>query len=238
MRGLLYKDIMLSIRLMIVFVFVILGVMIGFFFLAPEMGTDDSEAFYLSKCILFYVPFFLASMCNTENLKMDEKHVWCNFVISSPQAVGGQVLCKYILLLLENLFIFVLCLAADLICCAAYGGIESSVWKIMLIFVAVNTNLNAVELPFMIRFGTSRGMQIKGNIFAVVFCAATIYFLFGDLSFFRKYNGIDFSLELATSSIDLTKICIIMWVVAIILYAISYYISTLLYRAGVEAYEN
>lgn len=237
MRGLLYKDIMLSIRLMIVFVFMILGVMIGFFFLAPEIG-NDTNSLYLSKCILFYVPFFLASIGNGENLKMDEKHVWCNFVISSPQAVGGQVLCKYILLLLENLFIYVLCLAGDLICCAVYGGIETSVWKIMLIYVAVNTNLNAIELPFMIRFGTSRGMQIKGSIFAVLFCAATIYFLFGDLSFFRKHNGIDFSLELATSQIDLTKICIVMWVVAIILYAISYYISTLLYRAGVEAYEN
>ena len=237
MRGLLYKDIMLSIRLMIVFAFTILGIIITFFFFAPEMGNNP-EDFYLAKCIFFCVPFFLAAMCNGENLKLDEKHVWCNFVISSPQAVGGQVLCKYILLLLENLFIYVLGLAGDLICCAVYGGIESSVWKIMLIFVAVNTILNAVELPFMIRFGTSRGMQIKGNIFAVLFCAATIYFLFGDLSFFRKYNGMDFSLELATSQIDLTNICIVMWVVAIILYAISYYISTLLYRAGVEAYEN
>lgn len=237
MRGLLYKDIMISIRYIIMFVFQVLIVMVGFFFFAPEIGKD-SEVFYLTKCVFFYIPFFIASICNGENLKMDEKHVWCNFVISSPQAVGGQVLCKYILLLLENLFIYVLCLAGDLICCAVYGGIESSVWKIMLIYVALNTNLNAIELPFMIRFGTSRGMQIKGSIFAVLFCAATIYFLFGDLSFFRKHNGIDFSLELATSPIDLTKICIIMWVVSIILYAISYYISTLLYRAGVEAYEN
>ena len=237
MRGLLYKDMMLSIRLMIVFVFVILGVTIGFFFFAPEMGNNP-EAFYIAKCIFFYVPFFLASMVNSDNLKVDEKHVWCNFVIASPQAVGGQILCKYILLLLENLFVYVLCLAGDLICCASYGGIESSVWKIMLIYVAINTNLNAIEVPFMIRFGSSRGMQIKGSIFAVLFCVATIYFLFGDLSFFRNHNGIDFSLELVTSSIDMTKICIVMWVVSIILYAISYYISTVLYRAGVEAYEN
>ncbi|MBQ7981155.1 MAG: ABC-2 transporter permease [Oscillospiraceae bacterium] len=237
MRGLLYKDILLSIRLIIIFAFLVLGVTIGFFFFAPEIGTNP-EAIYLSKCILFYVPFFLASMCNGENLKEDEKRVWCSFVISSPQAVGGQILSKYILLLIENLFIFVLCLAGDFICCVAYGGIETSVWKIMLIFVALNINLNAIEVPFMVRFGTSRGMQIKGSIFAVVFCAATIYFLFGDLSFFREHNGIDFSLELATSSIDLTKICIVMWIVSIILYAISYYISTLLYRAGVEAYEN
>lgn len=237
MKGLLYKDLMLS-----RFIFIALGIFtfsiyLGGIFVLKELNGDSTDL-YLVKGMCLYVPFIMASIVNADVFKPDEKRVWCNFVLSSPQSCRGQILCKYITLLITNMYIFVLALAIDLIDCAKLGNAESSAWKLLVIYVAVNTILNAIEVPFMVRFGSARGMQIKGSLFGAIISVIVIYFLFGDLTFFREHNFFDWLLELVMSSPDINKICIWLCVIAVILYAISYFISTLLYRAGVEAYEN
>ena len=237
MRGLLYKDLLLS-RL---YFGLILGLQLcstlGCYLFSDHMSNTPDDV-YLIKCIILYVPFFFASLVNGDIFKSDERRIWCHFVISSPQAARGQILCKYIMLCFINLILLVCGLLTDLQSCKMLGTSDASAWKILIVFFAMNTILNAIEVPFMIRFGTARGMNIKGAIFGAVFSAAYICFLFANLSFIREHNVFNWLLELVTTGPDMTKICIWMSVIAVVLYSISYYISILLYRAGVEAYEN
>lgn len=237
MKGLLYKDFLLSKLVFIVHAIFTFGIYLGGIFMLDELNGDGTDL-YLVKGLVLYFPFFMASLVNADMLKPDEKRVWCNFVISSPQSCRGQILSKYVMLLITNLYIFVLALTMDLISCAKLGGIESSAWKLLLIYVAMNTILNAIEVPFMVRFGSSRGMQIKGSLFGAIVSIITIYFLFGNLNFFRKHNFFDWLLDLVMSSPDVNAICIWLCSIAVVLYAVSCFISTKLYRAGVEAYEN
>ena len=237
MRGLLYKDLLLS-RLYFGMILVLqLCSMLACHLFCERMGGSPEDV-YLIKCVILYAPFFLASFVNGDIFKSDERRIWCHFVISSPQSARGQILCKYTMLCLINLTLLVLGLLTDLMSCKMLGTSDASAWKILIVFFAMNTILNAVEVPFMIRFGTSKGMTIKGTLFGIIFGAAYICFLFADLSFIREHNIMDWLLELVTTGPDMTKICIWICIIAAVLYAISYFISTLLYRAGVEEYEN
>ncbi len=236
MRGLLYKDFLLS-RLLIGLLIVLqIGASISCIILSKNQ-TFDSIDTYLVNGLIFYIPFFLCSITNTEFFKADERHTWCHFAVSTPLAARGQILCKYIMVAIVNASIFVMCLIADFIC-NKISGADGSAWKILVAYLILHFIINAVEIPFFVRFGTVKGANIKGGLFGLVFSVLFIYFLFGDLTFFREHNFFDWLLELVMTGPDMNKICIWGGIIAVVLYAVSYFISTLLYRRGIEAYEN
>ncbi|MBR5087796.1 MAG: hypothetical protein IK093_00045, partial [Ruminiclostridium sp.] len=43
--------------------------------------------------------------------------------------------------------------------------------------------VSSFEIPFMIRFGSQRGLNIKGAVFGIIMMLGFIWFLFGDISF-------------------------------------------------------
>lgn len=48
--------------------------------------------------------------------------------------------------------------------------------------------LNAIEIPFIVRFGYRKGVNLKAVIFVLVIAAVGIYFLFGDISMFGSWE--------------------------------------------------
>ncbi|MBP5605187.1 MAG: hypothetical protein J6X60_06560, partial [Ruminiclostridium sp.] len=61
------------------------------------------------------------------------------------------------------------------------GGMISLTVVLVMIF-CWRMLVSAVEIPFMIRFGSEHGMQIKGAVMASILMLGIIYFLFGDIS--------------------------------------------------------
>ncbi len=236
MRGLIYKDFLLCRLLLGLLIVLQIGTSTGCVLLS-ETQTFDSVDTYLVNGLIFYVPFFFCSITNTEFFKADEKRTWCHFAVSTPLAARGQILCKYIMVAIVNAAIFVMCLITDFVL-NKISGADGSAWKILVVYLIIQIITNAVEIPFFVRFGTVKGANVKGGLFGLVVSVLFIYFLFGDLTFFREHNFFDWLLELVMTGPDMNKICIWGSIIAVVFYVVSYFISTLLHRSGIDAYEN
>ena len=244
MKGLLYKEFLLfkPILIFIAGFQLLLGIacVSSVSMSAVEFDLPEEQVLIMknviSSCCYFY-PFLIMTLLNTNFWVSDEKKPWCSFVISTPQAARGHVASKYLSQLIINLGLLFSCFITDTVAVAVSGNTSISAISTAIMFFCMVLLINAIEIPFMVRFGASNGIKVKSMVVLGAFFLAALYGLFGDISFlFGDAPLTDFVNFLQSGKI----MCItaIIPYAAVLLYYISYRISLKLYQKGVSSYEQ
>ncbi len=231
MRGLLYNQ-LLTFRLPLGAIF---GSQIFAMLVALLGGNDYSVQFGMNVCLI--VPYIIFLLTNSELFHYDEREKWCCFAVSTPLSFKGQVAAKY----LFSLGINVLTLLTALICCGIMSAFTGenliSMMRTGLVAFGLTITLNAFEFPFYFRFGSEHGSQIKAASIGVVLLAVCIYGLFGDISFLFSDTIVQDFINIMNGTFFRTFSAVIP-AISVGLLFLSFWISTPLYRKGMECYEK
>lgn len=231
MRGLLYNQ-FFTFRLPLGAIF---GSQIFAMLVALLGGNDYSVQFGMNVCLI--VPYIIFLLTNSELFHYDEREKWCCFAVSTPLSFKGQVAAKY----LFSLGINVLTLLTALICCGIMSAFTGenliSMMRTGLVAFGLTITLNAFEFPFYFRFGSEHGSQIKAASIGVVLLAVCIYGLFGDISFLFSDTIVQDFINIMNGTFFRTFSAVIP-AISVGLLFLSFWISTPLYRKGMECYEK
>lgn len=228
MKGLLYKEFFL-LRSGLIFVAVFQTILAGICVSLPLIGLDARMIVILTS-ISYYLSFLILALVNQQLFAHDESRLWGNFVSSTPQAAKGQVACKYYMILIENLVLLFLCYLADVIVLCVADDITISAVTVGVFIFCLRILIYALEIPFVIRFGSNVGVAVKGVLLAFLVMILLCYGLFGDIAFLFGDDPIAALYEYITSGK-------VIWIVALIPYAAAgaYYLS---YRISVKLYKE
>lgn len=241
MKGLLYKNFM-SCRLALLGMLFILF-LVGFWntLLASIATTNiksgtDASAITATMCMTYLLVFTCICLPVRELFVSDEKTITYSFFFSTPQSAKGLLLSKYYFVLLIDLGLLFGCFLIDIIVMLIMGEYAVSLLTICVILFSVMLVMMAFSIPCSVRFGTKMGQETSVlGLFAFV-CILAIYALFGNISFFFEENILE-ALIAYLMSPKVVFILSLLPYVAVLLYYLSYRISLLLYRKGVESYE-
>ncbi len=235
MKGLLYKEFLLyrGYALVMLWVYAMISVLcIGM----PVIGFKGDELITLLT-LCYWVIFAVVGFLTSELFRKDERQSWTSFVTSLPGAVKSAVQCKYYTMLLIHLValfgLFILdCIvvgvANDLACSALIAVVMIFCWRMFM---------NAIELPFILRFGYVSGMWVKGIVLVIMLAGAIVYGLFGDISFFVEGNVLQKIKEFFINGNAIWILALFPYI-AVGAYYLSYRISLKLYQKGAENYEQ
>lgn len=185
--------------------------------------------------IIFGLLFFLSNIMNSTIFQADEKGVCCSFAFSTPLGGRGFIESKYYTVLIINVAVLAYCFLIDQVTTAIGSAAVSLGLPLVLIF-SLETLMNAVTMPFMVRFGGDKGANISISSVMVLFAIIFVYFLFGDISFLMSDEPFaDFMNWIMGGDAML-------WVglfpyISVASYYISFRISAKLYQKGAASYE-
>ena len=246
MSGLLYKNFRLNLASMIYSLVtaalccltMILACLFSFTLRGKVPEIEDLNELTIGFAACYFLAFWLPSMASSSLFSVDESTTCCAFAMSLPQGAKGHVEAKYYYILALNISIMFITFISDTITTAMTGGAANNSVIIVIVF-AVSLLLSAIEIPFMIRFGSQRGIAIKGAVIGGVFIFAMLYVLFGDISWLIENEN-----DPLTAFMEwLQSGDMIFWIsllppFCIAAYYISCKISVKLYRKGAETYEQ
>lgn len=246
MSGLLYKNFRLNLSSMIFSLvtafFCCLTMILACMFMYVLPGKtpegDDIQSLTLGFVMCYFLAFWLPSMASSTLFAVDESRTCCAFAMSLPQGAKGHIEAKYYYLLILNLAILFITFISDTITTAMTGGMVNNTIIIILAFTLVLL-LSATEIPFMIRFGSQRGLAIKGAVIGAVFIFVFLYLLFGDISWLIENENDPLSALMEwLQSGNVIFVLSLLPYVSIAAYYLSCKISVKLYRKGAENYEQ
>ena len=227
MWGLIYKDMQLMKKDLL---FGVLGVMFFSFPFIFAYTTDEFDAFILF-IVIFEVCciFFIISNVQSGIYSHDEYALWKNYIKCAPNGNRRQISAKYVI----NLGISVFGLVWCVICNVVINVIAEEKQYISAIYCIVFIGqiiLNAIEMPFLIRFGEKQGKVVKILMFSVIAFVAVVYLLFGDLP---KVNGaeemvnymVDIYYDLEAYNGKILKVLCGIAPCSLVLYYLSYKVS-------------
>lgn len=242
MAGLLYKDLILNRKNLLV-------VIIGEIFFAaimllpiPSELLEGGEMVYsLLIAPLGLIMFMITGATQQELFVIDEKKIWADFIVSTPLSVKGQVLSKY-------LFSLLMSVSTLAVCTLVYGlnsvirGFGGGVIRVMPMIFVFQLYIRAIEFPFLIRFGSKYGNNIRTGIFFAIVFAAIVYGLFGDLSIFGTFDDFMEWFTALYSSVNISDVTrmltVLVPIAAAVVYFLSYKISCRLYLRGTDNYDK
>ncbi len=169
-------------------------------------------------------------------LRDDERRSWGYFVASNPKGIKGYILAKYVMIALLSVVFFTVSAVCDFIftlIAKTVGGIDiPTITETLAYLMMIQVLIQAVEIPFSIRFGVKKGNTIKN----ILFLSIIVIFI---LIFILNPEGVaDFCSRIET---DWKLPVFGKWVLpvaSVIVYMLSYLISCKLYLKGVnEAYK-
>lgn len=169
-------------------------------------------------------------------LRDDDRRSWGYFVASSPKGVGGYVLTKYLVIGLMCLLFFTVSAGGDYIftiVAKKVGGIDiPAITEALAMFFMLQLLIQAVDIPFGIRFGVKKGNAIKIILFLSLFVIFVLIFILNP-------EGVaDLVAQIDTEGLKGINIKWALPVVSVMAYIFSYMISCKLYLKGVnEAYK-
>ena len=230
MKGLLYKNFMsfrihlLALGLMLFFsgLMCITFAYVDFSNMKSGITEPDTSLFTVCMVMMFFITFFLIEPLSGELFATDEKATTCCFFFSTPQSGKGLIQSKYYFILLIDLGVLFGCFLIDTIVMVIMGE------------YAVST---LIQSPFHVRFGAKMGPEVQGLFVYTFFCLIVVYALFGNISFFFEENILEAFMAYLQSGKVIFVLSLLPYV-AVLLYYLSYRISLLLYRKGVETYEQ
>ena len=236
MRGLLYKD-FYQLRRDMYLVFglqVVESIMciISTFTIKQESDPESLCRLLSLSYILFLA---LGSLMSSGFFSNDEKRPWNNFAISLPQTGKGLVAAKYYSVLIVHLMILFICFVTDTIVVALYGSPAVSGMMTAVLFFVIRILVNAIAIPFMLRFGAALGLNVEVACLGIILMLLGVYALFGDISIFLSGNILD-ALTMFLTSQNVIWFLALLPFVAALAYYISYRVSLKVYRKGAENY--
>ena len=202
-----------------------------------ELNEDATRETIFIFTLVYYLGSMLPAMASGEVFRTDESRPACAFAMSSPAGAKGHVESKYYYILVVNLAILFMGFLTDVFSTAMTGGRLSLTLVLVMIF-CWRLLVSAVEIPFMIRFGSEHGMQIKGAVVAFVLMLGMIYFLFGDISWMLDAEDPVKGIMDMLQSGD-----IVLWfglfpIFSVAAYYLSCKLSVRIFRKGAENYEQ
>ena len=250
MIGLIRKDFYLNRKTLLIFGATAFGyamMMIIASFLMHDMESPVNIQFFsmINTMLFFFCSIgVLGTMVQTD-LGKKTRYYFC----ASPVCIKGFVASKYYECFLIGFFVFLYCEIFDLILSMIYGTlVNSSLIHVALLFMVMV--IQSINLPLFIGLGR-HGEHLKTVVILVFFIFASIYGLFGDISFFMKEDGViallQNMMENANNESIMTWILGAAYPVMILLFLlphlaisliyVSYSVSCALFRRGAMTYE-
>jgi hypothetical protein len=248
MIGLIYKDICIMKKSLIFNAVILLAVSLFFCFpwkqsLSEWSGAQENEIYVAVFLVVpLFVWFFAAILIGSvqEILFLhDENKCYSAFISSTPLTGNGQVLCKYYEMVMLSAVLLVWGAVCDQIICLV-NGLSGSTLGMRMCFFFIQLFLRAVETPFMVRYGSKAGKQVKLLVLVGAAFLGIVYLLFGplpDSDTLFETIGRWFLSEEKMSGLLLGAAAILPYAV-LTLYYVSYRISCGLYQKGVETYDT
>lgn len=203
-----------------------------------ELSNDEAAFVLFVSAFMSFAIFFFIHLTYSDGLfAKDEKHSVTNFVISAPTGLAGQIRSKYYFVFAEYIAFLFIQYITDVIVCGIVNDSAVSASLLIMVLFSIMLILTAVEIPFIVRFGSSHGLQVKGAALAVIVFIIAVYFLFGDISIFDEPDILAALQEKMSDAVTLGTTAVICGG-AIPIYYMSYRISVKLYKKGAESYEN
>ena len=232
MIGYFYKDLLLS-KFAILTQITFLGIisLMSILFATLPQGS-------LAPLVLLeFCAFLLTNVINQHLFQADERRTWQYFALSTPQKEQGQIGSKYILVLLVNLVTLLWLLLLDCVFghMAEKPGLSTS--SALLLFFSLMLVMDAIEMPFVFRFGSTYGTKCKGFLLLGIFGVVAIYLLYGDISFLRTGDPLSAFLEKLQGG-TMHRFLDLLPYIAAVLYFLSYCLSLKIMKKGIEAYEE
>lgn len=241
MSGLIYRNLYLHrFPLMFIGIFSVLMSALWIWVVctsASEVRDDSATAMFviIVGFVIFWLLFFLSNIMNSTIFQADEKGVCCSFAFSTPLGGRGFIESKYYTVLIINVAVLAYCFFIDQIT-TFIGGVAVSLGGPLVLIFSIETLMNAVTMPFMVRFGGDKGVNISFASVAVLFGIIFVYILFGDISFLISEDPVnDFMNWLYGGDIML-------WIglfpyFSVACYYLSFRVSVKLYQKGAASYE-
>lgn len=175
-KGLLYKELKQN-RLFLIltaaapilltaypFCFAALGVMMGSIVGIGELFETATNMIF--RVMMYVVGFFVVSGLMSEVFRGDDKKLWAYFVVSTPQGARGFLYRKYVITLMMNLIYMIAGIFADhLLATVNYlvTGTEltTNMQSFYLSGVFLLMFASALDIPFMVRYGSKKGSIVK-----------------------------------------------------------------------------
>ena len=205
MKGLLLKDFYMLIsycRMVFIVMILLMGIAI--------VGHLDSNLFILGY------PNILAAMLPMSLVAYDEKEKWCIYSQTLPVSKAQYVSAKYIMGLILIFLAFLLSSGAFTVKQLINGNFSWADYVGMLEFAAGGMIASAVLMPFIFKFGSEKGRIVYFMILIAFF--ATFFVI----------SNVDVSLSLVIA-ITINP-GILVFLVGIFLYLLSWWISVSLYE--------
>lgn len=238
MLGIIYKDIMIMKKDIIIVCLCIVGFSLSLFYpLADEMAkkgggtslvTPQTLTYVLMPIIVYGFLYIVLSVLQTNLFEHDEKEEWMCYIISSPILSKGYVLTKYI----ESILLSIILTGYGVLCdviCGITTGISGSAWKVYVCYFLIQTFLRTLEFPFLFRYGQKYGKVYKIVLLAIIAYLGGIYALFGKMPSLDMGEIMELLMDMLSDSgkfnEQIKNIIIISVPVAIMAYYISYRIS-------------
>ena len=242
MSGLLYKNFYVN-RASFIFSLItqavcsLVIILMLIFTSGRELNEDVVRETIFVFTLVYYLGSMLPAMASGEVFRTDEGKPACAFVMSTPAGAKGHVESKYYYILIVNLAILFMGFLTDVFSTAMTGGMISLTLVLVLIF-CWRLLVSAVEIPFMIRFGSDHGMQIKGAVVASVLMLGVIYFLFGDISWMLDAEDpIKGIMDMLQNGNTVFFIGLFPFI-SVAAYYLSCKLSVRIFRKGAENYEQ
>ena len=185
--------------------------------------------------VVFGLLFFLSNMLNSMIFQTDEKGVCCSFAFSTPLGGRGFIESKYYTVLIINTAVLTYCFIIDRITTFIAGPSVSMLTSLVLIF-SLTALINSITMPFMVRFGGDKGVNISFSSVMVIFGILFVYFLFGDISFLMSEDPYTNFMNWLDSG------DVMLWVglfpyFSFLCYYLSFRVSVKLFQKGAASYE-
>lgn len=193
MTGLLYKDfVAVKGKVYIRSILVLFFLMLGLRLLLPPSEVDFvvMSLWFTSVMILFIV---ILSKLEVSIVSVDEGRKSKQYYLSLPLQKKQYVASKYIFILLAFYITLLFGMVAGQMCLincmdeTAKNMIDQCMGLLSLLFCEFMI-VPAIELPFLIGFGSKKGSIIKTGIIFAIFFIVIVYMLFGDLSIVDKIS--------------------------------------------------
>ena len=244
MWGLVYKDLILNKKnfrvLLLTALFMEAYPLLAIWLTGTE-EFENSVASMLFSLGVMATFLTLGESIHISSFKEDEQKKWAYYINSSPLTGVGQVQAKYWFILATTFGLNLLYIFID--------GINLLIFPeapplTILIFMATTMILflRAIEIPFVVRYGTKYGLWVKAFLFFGIVFVGIVYALFGDLTIFgssdnfwerffefMKGEGVPDGLMLFIGIFPL---------VTMALFYGSYKLSSQFYLKGVERFEK
>ena len=244
MLGVLYKDLKVGAKSMIIFLGLMAflnGISVIPATLLGNSGVDVGVFSALFSISFAGMSFLSGGMIEDSIPAFDERKKWAYFITSTEDGIKNEVGSKYILAFLFSMATAFICIFFNLLCIDLNSEDAVSISGFVLILFFYQLLVRAFSYPFLFAFGSKGGNVVRLVAMLVIIFVVSIYFLFGDISGFDPDKIYDCLIDLLT---DLSQSWKLLWIqvigmgIAPVLYILSYKLSCKLYLRGVENYDK